>query len=165
MGSTLREKFLYATELQFDLSAKLQARFGDPLYKQLGKDDILRLEVHLPQGWQTVVNDVELKMIKAGDALIIEPAVNFVDGTVRTEVSVSAASAVHLKAAAESLLDYPYGCAEQTASRLYGLLYAGAILKDGRGDIIDGMVRAGSVSNLLSATYTIGKLSTRTRSI
>ncbi|MBI9018172.1 MAG: hypothetical protein JEZ07_13025 [Phycisphaerae bacterium] len=87
--------------------------------------------------------EVELKTIKAGDALIIEPAANFVDGTVRTEVSVSAASAVHLKAAAESLLDYPYGCAEQTASRLYGLLHAGVILQDGRQDVIDEMVRAG----------------------
>ncbi|MCE5325184.1 MAG: hypothetical protein LLG01_02095 [Planctomycetaceae bacterium] len=49
-------------------------------------------------------------------------------GTARTVVSLSGRSGVQLRSAIDQLIDYPYGCVEQTTSRLYAMLYAPALL-------------------------------------
>ncbi|MCE5280460.1 MAG: MG2 domain-containing protein [Planctomycetaceae bacterium] len=49
-------------------------------------------------------------------------------GTARTVVSLSGRSSVQLRQAVDELIDYPYGCVEQTTSRLYAMLYAPALL-------------------------------------
>lgn len=61
---------------------------------------------------------------KAGDELTIEPDKSFVPGTTVARVAVSGRPNVQLRSALERLLEYPYGCLEQTTSRLAAILYA-----------------------------------------
>jgi uncharacterized protein YfaS (alpha-2-macroglobulin family) len=58
-------------------------------------------------------------------------------------VNISSLPAVQLGPALEKLIGYPYGCVEQTSSRLFALLYAGEILGGDRSEEIDSMVQAG----------------------
>jgi uncharacterized protein YfaS (alpha-2-macroglobulin family) len=66
--------------------------------------------------------------IKAGEGLRLEALDEFLPGTLRRTVEVSGQPSVQLRSAVERLLDYPYGCVEQTSSRLYGILYAPDLL-------------------------------------
>jgi uncharacterized protein YfaS (alpha-2-macroglobulin family) len=68
---------------------------------------------------------------------------DFVAGTACTRVSVSGLPGVHLEAALESLIHYPYGCVEQTSSQLRSLLYVGQILGQDRAQVSDAMIKAG----------------------
>jgi uncharacterized protein YfaS (alpha-2-macroglobulin family) len=86
---------------------------------------------------------VELKAVPAGQEVQIEPPDLFLKGTIQMTVSVSARPSVELQAALEEQIDYPYGCVEQTSSRLLSLLYASQILDPSRAKAIDGMVKAG----------------------
>ncbi|MHC4286594.1 MAG: hypothetical protein ACYSWZ_27095, partial [Planctomycetota bacterium] len=79
----------------------------------------------------------------AGDRLIVEPSKSFVKGTARMKISISPRPEVQLQAALERLVGYPYGCVEQTSSRLFALLYAGDILGSERAEEINSMVQAG----------------------
>jgi uncharacterized protein YfaS (alpha-2-macroglobulin family) len=88
-------------------------------------------------------SEVKLEAITAGDRLIVEPSKSFVKGTARMTISISPRPAVQLQAALEKLVGYPYGCVEQTSSRLFALLYAGDILGSERGEEINSMVQAG----------------------
>jgi uncharacterized protein YfaS (alpha-2-macroglobulin family) len=69
-------------------------------------------------------------------------------GTTRTTLSISSRPSVHLQPALEELIDYPYGCVEQTTSRLFALLHAPDLLTfDGpantRPRVISDMIDAG----------------------
>jgi uncharacterized protein YfaS (alpha-2-macroglobulin family) len=88
-------------------------------------------------------SEVKLEAITAGDRLIVEPSKSFVKGTARMTISISPRPAVQLQAALEKLVGYPYGCVEQTSSRLFALLYAADILGSERGEEINSMVQAG----------------------
>jgi alpha-2-macroglobulin len=97
-----------------------------------------------------------LVCVKAGESLKIAPDPQFLPGTTLTTVAISGQPAVHLRPAVEELLNYPYGCVEQTTSQLYVLLYAPELLRDepgsaetkpagptGRGAVASGMLEAG----------------------
>jgi len=73
-------------------------------------------------------------------------------------VSVSARPSVNLGAALEEQIRYPYGCVEQTSSRLFSLLYASQILGPSRARAIDDMVKAG-IARLWSMQTCSGGLS------
>ncbi len=86
---------------------------------------------------------VELKALPAGQQDRIELPDVFVKGTAQTTISVSARPSVELEAALEEQIRYPYGCVEQTSSRLLSLVYASRVLGPSRAAPIDDMVKAG----------------------
>jgi uncharacterized protein YfaS (alpha-2-macroglobulin family) len=86
---------------------------------------------------------VELQAFQVGEAAQITPSDLFMKETVQMTVSVSARPSVNLQAALEEQIRYPYGCVEQTSSRLFSLVYAKQILDPARAEAIDGMVEAG----------------------
>ena len=101
---------------------------------------------------------VELKAVAAGEDVRVEPPDLFMEGTVQMTVSVSGRPSVSLEAALEEQIHYPYGCVEQTSSRLFSLLYASQILGPGRAVAIDEMVKAG-IARLWSMQTCSGGLS------
>jgi len=103
-------------------------------------------------------SEVELKVISAGQQLVIKPSESFMEGTVRMTVSVSSRPSVQLGPALEELIRYPYGCVEQTSSQLFSLLYASQILGSDRAEMIDSMVKAG-IARLWSMQTRSGGLS------
>ncbi len=86
---------------------------------------------------------VELMSIPAGRRVELPLPQTMIPGTVRMTVSVSPAPSVQLAPALEKLIGYPYGCVEQTSSRLFAMLYASAILDDSRRQMLDIRVRRG----------------------
>lgn len=60
----------------------------------------------------------------AGTALAYRVPDNFLKGTARTRIEISPLPTIQLRPAIEKLLRYPYGCVEQTTSRLNAILYA-----------------------------------------
>lgn len=103
-------------------------------------------------------SEVEIRDIKAGERLRIEPSQSFVKGTMRMTVSVSSRPSVQLGPALEDLIRYPHGCVEQTSSQLFSLLYASDVLGDDRAEMIDSMVKAG-IARLWSMQTRSGGLS------
>ncbi len=101
---------------------------------------------------------VELKTSPAGQQMRVEPPDVFVKGTAQMTVSVSPRPSVELEAALEEQISYPYGCVEQTSSRLLSLAYASRILGPSRATAIDDMVKAG-VARLWSMQTRSGGLS------
>jgi len=101
---------------------------------------------------------VELKALPAGQQMRIEPPDVFVKGTAQITISVSPRPSVELAAALEEQIRYPYGCVEQTGSRLLSLAYASRILGPSRAAVIDDMVKAG-VARLWSMQTRSGGLS------
>ncbi len=101
---------------------------------------------------------IEIHSVKAGEKLTIEPPQSFIDGTAEMTVSISARPNVQLGPALEELIRYPYGCVEQTSSKLFSLLYASDILGKGRSETIDEMVNAG-ITRLWSMQTRSGGLS------
>ena len=101
---------------------------------------------------------VELKAVRAGEKISIEPPDLFMEETVRMTVSVSGRPSVNLEAALEEQIRYPYGCVEQTSSQLFSLLYASQILSASRAEMIDDMVKAG-IARLWSMQTRSGGLS------
>lgn len=59
----------------------------------------------------------------------IDPSPRLVADTTRTTVRISSQPSVELMSAFEAVVDYPYGCVEQTTSRLYALLYAQSLFE------------------------------------
>lgn len=84
----------------------------------------------------------------AGTPLEIPPSDNFEPGTFNTQVSINSRPVLEFLPAADSLLDYPYGCVEQTTSRLWALLVAKDILQQqeagsGRDKVVADMIASG----------------------
>lgn len=61
---------------------------------------------------------------KVGEPLTLDAPTGFLGGTTRTSISISGAPSVELNPALDALIGYPYGCGEQTSSRLYALIAA-----------------------------------------
>ena len=59
-----------------------------------------------------------------GEPLALEPLKGFLAGTTRTSITISSLPSADLTPALDALIDYPYGCGEQTSSRLYALVAA-----------------------------------------
>lgn len=58
---------------------------------------------------------------RAGEPLTLEAPPGFVAGTTRTSIAISSLPTTELNPALDSLINYPYGCGEQTSSRIYAL--------------------------------------------
>ncbi len=92
-------------------------------------------------------HEVRLARAPASQPITIAAPDVFLSGTVRATVSVGASPTVQMQSALEQLIAYPYGCVEQTTSRLLALLYAPDLLAggppDGRVDQVGNMIDAG----------------------
>jgi hypothetical protein len=91
---------------------------------------------------------VRLITAKVGERVALEASEEFLHGTSRATVEISGRPDVQLRSAVEGIIDYPYGCVEQTTSRLYGILYAPDLLladspRDARVQEVGRMIRAG----------------------
>ena len=65
--------------------------------------------------------------LKAGDRVTLEPPAGFVPEHSKQTLTVGPAPLLHLVPAVQALIQYPYGCAEQTTSALRGLLAAAQV--------------------------------------
>lgn len=84
----------------------------------------------------------------AGTSLEVPASDKFEPGTFQTQISINSRPALEFLPAADSLLDYPYGCVEQTSSRLWALLAAKDILLQqepgsGREQVVNDMIASG----------------------
>jgi len=131
------------------IEAAEQGESGEPLKAH----SLASLPVRPATALHTVV---ELKTVPAGQTLQISPPDVFVEGTVQTTVSVGARPSVNLEAALEEQIRYPYGCVEQTSSRLLSLLHASQIVSPTRTQAIDEMVKAGIARLWSMQTYSGG---------
>ncbi|MDB5344873.1 MAG: alpha-2-macroglobulin domain protein [Schlesneria sp.] len=61
---------------------------------------------------------------RVGEPLTLTAPEGFQDGRTRTSLAVSSLPSADLNPALDMLIDYPYGCGEQTSSRLYALAAA-----------------------------------------
>ena len=103
--------------------------------------------------------EVSLSALDAGKRLVMPLSETIVRGAGRLTVRVSPRPSVQLAPALESLIGYPYGCVEQTTSKLFCLLYAPQILPgEDRARAVGGMVRAG-IARLQSMQTRSGGLS------
>ena len=102
--------------------------------------------------------EVKLLSVPAGDKLVIDPPESFIEGTARMTIDISPRPSVQLAPALEEMIDYPYGCVEQTTSQLFSLLYAPRILGSARAKQIEPMVQAG-IARLWSMQTRSGGLS------
>ncbi len=66
--------------------------------------------------------------IQSGTSLSIQMPPHIAPGEAKLIVAVSSTPLASIERGIEWLLDYPYGCAEQTASRLAGMLYLESVL-------------------------------------
>ena len=87
------------------------------------------------------------KRIPAGTDFKMSPPGGFFNDTLQSRIQVMPTPAAELLPAYEALLDYPYGCLEQTSSRVHGLICARDMIQpsaDERADI-DDRINAGLV--------------------
>ena len=100
-----------------------------------------------------------LLALQAGDKPLTHtvPKV-FLPDSMHTTVTLSARPSVHLEATVQSLIEYPYGCVEQTSSQMLSLLYGSQILDKGQATLVQSMTRAG-IARLWSMQTRSGGLS------
>ncbi|MCF7957797.1 MAG: hypothetical protein K9M57_05040, partial [Phycisphaerae bacterium] len=73
---------------------------------------------------------ITVKAIQAGEKLTIEPSDELMDLKRQLKINISAQPEVQIRPAFQNLMDYPYGCAEQTSSKLMALIYAGHVMEE-----------------------------------
>lgn len=93
-------------------------------------------------------SETRLLTVRAGQPVRVEVPSALLPETCRTVASVSGTPKVQLQQALEDLIEYPYGCLEQTTSRLWALLHAPELLSgidgaDARPRVVAGMIDAG----------------------
>jgi len=106
--------------------------------------------------------ETSLYDFNAGTELAFAVPENFLRGTSRTRIEISPRPSIQLRPAIEKLLQYPYGCVEQTTSRLNAILYAPDLIAmdspdDVRAKRAADMVNAG-IARLWSMQTTSGGL-------
>ncbi|MEI7837146.1 MAG: MG2 domain-containing protein, partial [Planctomycetota bacterium] len=101
--------------------------------------------------------DVQLAAVPAGKPVTLPAPATFAGGPVRTRVQAAGGPSVQLAAAMEKLVGYPYGCVEQTSSKLMGLLYAADGMDPARAAGVGEMVDAG-IARLWGMQTTSGGL-------
>ncbi len=94
------------------------------------------------------VAETKLVRVHPGKPIHIDPPSTFMAGTTRTAFRISPRPDVELLPAFEAVVGYPYGCVEQTSSRLLVLLHARDVLSqaipdDSRAMRLPEMVEAG----------------------
>ena len=146
-------------------SLNLQARFEDPetgvttgsyqtaAWCRLGYD--IELSVRPVTAVQT---ERQILSLDAGRETEIVIDSGFLPVQGRTRLSFSSSAESDLRPVFESLLDYPYGCVEQTSSRLRSLIAAEQSLPAERAAAIRPLVQAG-ISRLWSLQVRSGGLS------
>ncbi|MBN1818254.1 MAG: hypothetical protein JW828_12920 [Sedimentisphaerales bacterium] len=92
-----------------------------------------------------VHTEVGLRTLTAGEKITIEPSEAFLEGTQQLTLTISGRPTIHLEPVLERLIGYPYGCLEQTTSRLFALVYAPKILDASRTSTIQSMVQTGMI--------------------
>jgi hypothetical protein len=137
------------------VQATIEAAERDPAAAPLVARNTATLPIRPATALHTVV---ELKTLPAGRQIRIEPPDVLVKGTVQQTISVSSRPSVELAAALEEQIHYPYGCVEQTSSRVLSLVYASRILGPSRAAALDDMVKAG-IARLWSMQTRSGGLS------
>ncbi len=76
----------------------------------------------------------QLVTLRGGERAMFDPTEELhIDG-LDARLEISAAPAVELRPALQALLRYPYGCVEQTTSRLFAIVHAGPLLGDDSGE-------------------------------
>ena len=73
--------------------------------------------------------ETRLAKLEAGKSLALTPLADFLPEASRTTLTIASRADVDLLPALEQLIDYPYGCVEQTTSKLYVMLYAPELMK------------------------------------
>lgn len=69
-------------------------------------------------------SDTTVTRHHVGEPLTLIAPEGFLEGTTRTSLAISSTPSADLNPALDMLIDYPYGCGEQTSSRLYALAAA-----------------------------------------
>lgn len=87
----------------------------------------------------------ETHQYDAGKTLTLDPPDGLLLDTLRTHLRISPDPTADLEPACDDLIDYPYGCVEQTSSRMRGLICAKTMSSelDGNRKTIDDMIEAG----------------------
>lgn len=87
----------------------------------------------------------ETHQYNAGGTLTLDPPAGLLMDTLRTRLRITPDPTADLQPAADDLIDYPYGCVEQTSSRMRALICARHMSSelDGNQATIDGMIEAG----------------------
>ena len=128
-----------------------------------GSQLVATADISIPVRPATPLHSVtRFVQVAAGQPLEIEPPAELLPDSIRTTLTVSGRPTVQLSSVVNHLIDYPYGCAEQTSSRLFALLAAKEMLS---GDItntsqpvaVAGLIDAG-VSRLWSMQTRAGGL-------
>jgi uncharacterized protein YfaS (alpha-2-macroglobulin family) len=84
--------------------------------------------------------------VEAGQPLSIAPPAEFLPATTRHTVSIGTRPTVQLRPAVEQLIEYPYGCLEQTSSRIVALLTANRVL-----GLLDDEARRKAIAEMIDA--------------
>ncbi len=90
--------------------------------------------------------EITLVQVDEGAPWKADLAANFEARGLRAKVEIAGNSRIELRPALRALIEYPHGCLEQTTSRLFALVNAGALLEqgpNGDGKLVETMVRAG----------------------
>jgi len=92
--------------------------------------------------------ETQLLDFDAGGELAVNVPDSFLPRTARTRIEISPRPSIQLRPAIEKLIRYPYGCVEQTTSRLKAILYAPDLIaldsaRDGRAARVADMIDAG----------------------
>ena len=106
--------------------------------------------------------ETQLLDFDAGAELAINVPDNFMPRTARTRIEISPRPSIRLRPAIEKLIRYPYGCVEQTTSRLKAILYAPDLIaldspRDARAAHVADMIDAG-IARLWSMQTSSGGL-------
>lgn len=107
-------------------------------------------------------SETQIVAIDAGKPYRIPADDRWLPAAAETTVTLGPRPTVQLQSAIDELIDYPYGCVEQTTSRLYVLLHVPELLKldpqsGSRSDAVAGMIDAG-LSRLWSMQTRAGGL-------
>ncbi|MHC4249334.1 MAG: alpha-2-macroglobulin family protein, partial [Planctomycetota bacterium] len=113
------------------VSARVFARAKTPSGEEVEARSAAELCVR-PAG--PVHSETRFSRARAGEAMEIAMPQGFLPGTARTTLTVGAEPLVEVRPAVRALIGYPYGCIEQTTSRLYAMVYAPQLLAKGDGD-------------------------------
>ena len=84
-------------------------------------------------------------VVNAGDSRSIELPERFLADALKRTVTLSASPVTDLRPALDDLLGFPYGCVEQTTSKVMPLAYAGKLLGGVKAEFAKEAVRAGIV--------------------
>jgi len=104
---------------------------------------------------------IAVHKVHEGQPLTIQPDSNFLPDSTSVRVTIGPGPDIQLAPAIDSLIDYPYGCVEQTTSRLFALLEVPDLLattNPERGKMVEDMIQGG-IDRLWSMQTTSGGLS------